>query len=119
MWRRLYFELCKCKCSCTCICENIEYLAATINDSVIICYEIINGADSVLTNTTNITNTISANVTGTVPINFGDKNARYKTDLFIFCTQFLVIIIVVKLLLVTVVIFCHYTKQNRIGALAL
>ena len=72
----------------TCICENIEYLVATINDSEIICYEIINGADSALTNATNITNTISANVTGTVPRNFGDKNARYKTDRYNLHTVF-------------------------------
>ena len=45
------------------ICKNNTYLKSIVDDSVIVCDEIINVAYSVLTN---VTNTISADGTSTV-----------------------------------------------------
>ena len=66
-------DKCKCKCkkygTCkkgnswnlsTCICKNNRYLKSIVDDSVIVCNEIINVIDSVPINGTN---TISTNVT--------------------------------------------------------
>ena len=50
----------------TCICENVEYLTSTIDNSVIMCDEIINAKDSVSTTT-------SANAMRTVSTNFHKK----------------------------------------------
>ena len=54
----------------TCICENSRYWKSIVNDSVILCDEIISTTDSV---SANVTNTISINVTGTVSINSNNK----------------------------------------------
>ena len=61
----------------TCICENIRYLKNIVDDSGIVCNEMINVADSV---SANVTNTISANVTSTVSINSDDKKVCYKIN---------------------------------------
>ena len=58
-----------------CSCENVEYLAIAIDDSVIMCDEIINVVGSVSTN-------ISANVMSAVSTNF-HKKVRYKMDCYI------------------------------------
>ena len=47
----------------TCICENSRYLKSTVEDSVIVCGEIINISSSV---STALKNTIPTNVTNTV-----------------------------------------------------
>ena len=49
--------------SSTCICENSRYLKSIVDDSVVVCNEIINVGDSAWTN---LANTISTNVTSTV-----------------------------------------------------
>ena len=83
----------------TCICEKFEYLASTVDASVIMCDEIINAADCVSTNVTsaiptNMTNTISTIVTCTVLTNSDDKTVRYKkVDCYILRTVFLGIIL--------------------------
>ena len=72
-----------------CICDNSKYLKSIVDDSVIECDEVINFRDSV---STNVTNTISKNVTVTVPINSDDKKVRYKMDYYIFHTFLIVVI---------------------------
>ena len=57
----------------TFICGNGEYLASSIDDSVIMCDEIINAVDSILTNVIDIKNTMSTNVTSTVSITSHEK----------------------------------------------
>ena len=78
------------------------------------CDELINAADSLLTNTipTNMTNTMSTNITCTVSTNSDDKNARYKIiDCYILHS---VLLVIVSLLLTDIVCF-HYIKQKRIA----
>ena len=58
----------------TCICENSKYLKSIVENSVIICDEIVIVTDSVSTNETNM---ISTNVMSTVSINSFDKKVRY------------------------------------------
>ena len=99
----------------TCSCENVDYLASTIDDSVIMCDEIKNAVDCVSTNVTYITNTIRSNVMKTVSINSNDEKVRYKIDCYILHTVLLVIL----LLLIIAIICYHYTKQKLIGALAI
>ena len=54
MQKRLYLEL------YTCSCENFEYLTSAIDNSVIMCDEIINAADSTSKNgLANVTSTVS------------------------------------------------------------
>ena len=65
----------------TCSCENIEYLTSTIDNSVVMCHEIISAADSVLENG-------SADGTIIVLTNF-HKKLRYKMDCYILHTVFL------------------------------
>ena len=50
----------------TCICENSRHLESILDDSVIVCDEIINVAESV---STNVTNTIPTVATNTMPRN--------------------------------------------------
>ena len=58
----------------TCSCENGKYLGSNINDSVIMCDELIKTADSVSVNVpTNIMSTVSGNVTGTASIHVHKK----------------------------------------------
>ena len=59
--------------SARCICENGKYLKTTIDDSVITCDEIIDATDSL---STNVINTMSANVTSLASINFYNKRVR-------------------------------------------
>ena len=58
----------------TCICENSKYLKSIVENSVIICDEIVIVTDSV---STNVTNMISTNVMSTVSINSFAKKVRY------------------------------------------
>ena len=54
----------------TCICENDKYLKRIIDDSVIVCDEIINVMDIVLTD---VVSTIATNGTSTMSINCNNK----------------------------------------------
>ena len=56
-----------------CTCKNGEYLARTIDNSVITHDKVINAEDSVSTN-------VSKNVTSTASIHFRNKKVRYKMD---------------------------------------
>ena len=57
-----------------CICKNSRYFKSAVDNSVIVCDQIINVIESV---STNVTNTISTNVTSTVSINSNDNKKRY------------------------------------------
>ena len=59
------------------IFENSRYLKSVFDDSVISCDDIIKTADSV---TTNVKNTVPANVTDSASTNSHDKNVKYKID---------------------------------------
>ena len=58
----------------TFICGNDEYLASSIDDSIIMCDEIINAVDSILTNGIDIKNTKSTNVMSIVSITSHEKS---------------------------------------------
>ena len=62
-------------------CENGKYFKSIIDNSVILCDEIINVTDIV---SLKVTNTISTNVTGTVSTNSGNRKLRYKNLLLYF-----------------------------------
>ena len=66
-----------------------------------------------------MTNTISANVTSTVPINFDDKKVKYKMDCYILNMFSLV----TMLLFIIANIYHYYTKhrskQNNTGTLTI
>ena len=84
----------------TCIFENGEYLATSIDNLVITCYEIVNAPDSVSKNH-------SANIISAVLTNF-HKKVKYKMDCYILQTVLLMII-----WLFTLAIICyHYAKHN-------
>ena len=68
------------------------------------CDEIRNVADSA----TNVTNSISINVTSTVPINSDDKKVKYKMNRYILHTVILVII----LLFIIAIIRYDYAKHR-------
>ena len=87
----------------TCTCENSMYLKGIIDDSVIVCDEIINVTNSL---STNVTNTILTNVTSAVSINSDSKKARYKMDCYIHTIS--LVIISLFLLLVVISIGCYY-----------
>ena len=63
----------------TCISENSKCLEIILDDSKIVCDEIINFTDGVSTNVTNI---ISTNVTSTVLTNCHNKKGKYFTKIF-------------------------------------
>ena len=66
--------MCKKDYSCnpsTCVCEYSRYLVSIADDSVIVCDEIMSFTESV---STNVTNTIPANITSIVSINSDYKN---------------------------------------------
>ena len=72
----------------------VEYLASAIEDSVIICDEIINDADSVSIN-------LPTNAaTSTVLRNFHNKKVRYKIDCYIMYTVLLVIILLFMIVII-------------------
>ena len=81
----------------TCICENNAYFKSIVDNSVIVCDEIINVTDSV-----------STNVMSTVSINADDKKVRYKMNGYVFHMFFLVDI----LLFMIAIIFYRYTKHR-------
>ena len=82
---------------------------------MITCDDIINAADSISTNMTKITNTISTKVMSSLSINCYDEKARYK----IVCYILYIILLVIILLLIIAIIYYHYTKQKLIGALTI
>ena len=59
----------------TCICENSRYSKSVVDDSVILCNEIVKVADSV---SNSVTNAVSKNVTIAVSINSYDKTVDIK-----------------------------------------
>ena len=96
----------KCKKNCswnpsTCIYENDKYSKIIIDDSKIVCDEIISVKDIV---STKRTNTIATNVS----INPDGKKVRHKIDCFILHAVLLVII----LLLILTIICYHYGKHR-------
>ena len=67
----------------TCICENSSYLKSIVDDSVIVCDEIISVINGVVTSMrrpTNATSTVQTNVTSTVSTNSDDEKVIYKMD---------------------------------------
>ena len=101
----------KCRCECknqkeytacenTCSCENAEYLTSTIEDSTIMCDDVINVEYSVSTNG-------SANVISTVSTIFIKKVVR-KIDFYIVLTVLLVVI----LLFMIDIIYYNYAKHR-------
>ena len=79
------------------ICENNKYLKSIVNDSVIVCDEIINVTGSVSTNGLSALSKISDN-----------KNVRYKMSCYILHTFLLVTI-----LLFIITIVCHHCAKHR------
>ena len=67
-----------------------------VDDSVILCHEIINVTDNV---SKNVTNTISTNVMSSVSINSDDEKVRYKMNFYILH----------MFLLVTILLFTNIT----------
>ena len=96
----------------TCICENGKYLKSVLDDSKILCNEIISATDIV---STNVTNTIPTNVTKTIPTNVtstlltasDDKKVKYKMDCYILHT----VLLVITLLFMIVIIYYNYAKH--------
>ena len=76
-----------------CICDNSRYLKCIVDESVIVCDEIVNVKDSASTNVTNTLSTNETNVTSTVPINSDDNIVRYKMNCYILHTFLLMIIL--------------------------
>ena len=111
-------KACQCKCKSyrkclkdyswnpsTCICEISRYLKSIVDESVIVCDEIINVTDSA---SKIVTNTIPTSVTSIASINSDDKKVRYKMDYYILYTVSLVII----LLFIIAIICYHYAKHR-------
>ena len=110
----------KCRCECknpkehhvckkgytwnpaVCSLKNCEYVASSIEDSVITFGEIVNVAKSVSTNVpTNLISTVS---------HFHIRKVRFKIDGYILYTILLVII----LLFIIAIIFYHYAKLKNV-----
>ena len=70
-------------------CENNRYLKSTSNTLVIVGDEIINVRDSL---SANVTNTIPTNVKSTVSINSNDKKVTCEKSNWLICTISLVIL---------------------------
>ena len=71
-------RMCKKDYSCSpsrCICENKKYSKCIVDDSVIVCDEVINATDSVLRN---MIYTVIKNVTSTASISSDDKRVDIK-----------------------------------------
>ena len=109
-WRNNDKYRCKCKkyriCEkeyvwnpSTCICENGKYLASIMNDSTIICDEVID-ADAKLSPKED-------DGTTTIPTNFNEKKVTCKTQNFYILLVFLLITIA---LLIAVSIYCYLIK---------
>ena len=62
----------------TCICESSRYLKGIDDDSVIVCYEVINISDNA---STNDANAITTNVKRFFSINSDDKKVTYEKSL--------------------------------------
>ena len=101
----------KCQCECkkyrgskkdyrwnpsTSICENNRYLESAVDDSVIVCNEIISVTSSL---SINMANTLSTNVTSIVSVNSNDKKKDINWNVT-FCTRFLINHITIYI--------CHY-----------
>ena len=76
-----------------CNCENQKYLASVMDDSVIICDEVIESYEE----------------TKTIPTNFGEKKVTCKTQHFYILLAFLLITIT---LLIAVTIYCYLIKHR-------
>ena len=100
----------------TCTYENGEFAVSTIDDSVITCDEIINAANSV---STNVSCSVPINAVNTASVSFNDEKVRYKVDCCILHTFLLVVIV----LFIFAINCCHYTKhrlkQKHIGTLTI
>ena len=102
----LWWDINKCWCECknnicekvyvwnpaTCNCENRKYLSSIMDDSVIICDEVIEACDEEIK---------------TIPTNFNEKKVAFKTPNVYILLAFLFITIS---LLITVSIYCYLIK---------
>ena len=79
----------------TCNCENGKYLASIMDDSTIICDEVIESYDEKIK---------------TIPTNFNEKKVTCKTQSFYILLAFLLITIA---LLIAVSIYCYLIKYQR------
>ena len=86
----------------TCRCKNGEYLASSIDDSVMMCDEIVNAEDNISTN-------VPTYVMSTVSTNSYNKKVRYKMGCYILHTVLLVII-----LLFIITIICYRYAKHRL-----
>ena len=76
----------------TCVCENGKYLASNMDDSAIICNEVIESSDEKIK---------------TIPTNFNKKKAISKTQSFYILFAFLLI---TTALLIAVSVYCYLIK---------
>ena len=103
----LWLDINKCRCECkknicekvyvwnpaTCNCQNRKYLPSIMDDSVIICDEVIEGCDEEMK---------------TIPANFNEKKVACKTpNVYVL----LVFLFVTISLLITVSIYCYLIKD--------
>ena len=63
--------------------KSYRYSKSIVGYSVIVCDENIIATDSL---STNVTNTVPTNVTSAISINYDDKKIRYKTNYFLLHT---------------------------------
>ena len=104
---------CECKsyCTCkkdynwnpsTCIFENGKYLKSIVDNSRIVCDEIIYVMDIV---STKMTNTIATNV----PTNSDGEIVRYKMDCYILR---IVLLVIILSLIITIICYHHAKLKN-------
>ena len=86
------------------VCAKNRYLKSIVDNSVIVCNEIVSITDSV---STNVISSVPANVTSNVSINFDNKKIRYKMN----CYNLQMFMLVVILLFLITIICYHYTKH--------
>ena len=112
-------KICQCECKnyrkfikdyswnpSKCIWENRKYLESNADTSVTECDKIIIATDTVSTKNKNTIPTNMTNVTSTMSANFQNKIVIYTTDFYILHTVLIVIIF-------TIAIICyHYAKRR-------
>ena len=86
------------------VCAKNRYLKSIVDNSVIVCNEIVSITDSV---STNVISSVPANVTSNVSINSDNKKIRYKMN----CYNLQMFMLVVILLFLITIICYHYTKH--------
>ena len=86
------------------VCAKNRYLKSIVDNSVIVCNEIVSITDIV---STNVISSVPANVTSNVSINSDNKKIRYKMN----CYNLQMFMLVVILLFLITIICYHYTKH--------